>query len=45
MQVYFDNAATTPLRPEVIEVMHGVLKETYGNPLPRTVLDVLHVHK
>ena len=32
MQVYFDNAATTPLRPEVIEVMHGVLKETYGNP-------------
>ena len=32
MQVYFDNAATTPLRPEVIEVMHQVLKDTYGNP-------------
>ena len=32
MKVYFDNAATTPLRPEVVEVMHQVLKETYGNP-------------
>ena len=32
MQVYFDNAATTPLRHEVIEVMHQVLKDTFGNP-------------
>ena len=32
MQVYFDNAATTPLRTEVIEVMHEALRETYGNP-------------
>ena len=32
MQVYFDNAATTPLRTEVIDVMHEALRETYGNP-------------
>lgn len=32
MKVYFDNAATTPLRPEVIEVMHESLSTTYGNP-------------
>lgn len=32
MNVYFDNAATTPLRPEVVEVMHQALKDTYGNP-------------
>ena len=29
--VYFDNAATTQLRPEVIDVMANVLKENYGN--------------
>ena len=32
MNVYFDNAATTPLRTEVIEVMHKVLNDTFGNP-------------
>jgi len=32
MRVYFDNAATTPLLPEVIEVMHQSLQENYGNP-------------
>lgn len=32
MNVYFDNAATTPLRPEVVELMHQVLLETFGNP-------------
>ena len=32
MQVYFDNAATTPIRPEVIEVMHEALQQTFGNP-------------
>ncbi len=31
-KVYFDNAATTPLRPEVIEKMTTVLREDYGNP-------------
>lgn len=29
--VYFDNAATTPIRPEVIEVMTDVMKNNYGN--------------
>ncbi|MCV6631395.1 MAG: cysteine desulfurase [Flavobacteriaceae bacterium] len=30
--VYFDNAATTALRPEVIEVMQKALEQTFGNP-------------
>ncbi len=32
MQVYLDNAATTPLHPAVIEVMHQVMTKDYGNP-------------
>jgi cysteine desulfurase len=32
MRVYLDNAATTPLAPEVAEVMIPVLKEQFGNP-------------
>lgn len=32
MQVYFDNAATTALDEEVIEVMVETLKNHYGNP-------------
>ena len=32
MNVYFDNAATTPIRSEVVDVMHRVLLENYGNP-------------
>ena len=31
-QIYFDNAATTPLREEVIAAIMQVLKENYGNP-------------
>ncbi len=31
-RVYLDNAATTPLAPEVIDEMVGVLKFNYGNP-------------
>lgn len=32
MQVYFDNAATTPLDPRVLEAMLPYLREHYGNP-------------
>ena len=30
--VYFDNAATTPIRTEVVDVMQDVLNDTFGNP-------------
>lgn len=32
LRVYFDNAATTPMDPEVVKVMHDVMLNTYGNP-------------
>ncbi|MGB1020966.1 MAG: cysteine desulfurase family protein [Flavobacteriaceae bacterium] len=32
MQIYFDNAATTPLRLEVIDSISSCLLETFGNP-------------
>ena len=32
MKVYFDNAATTSLYPEVVEKITEVLSNTYGNP-------------
>jgi cysteine desulfurase len=32
MKVYFDNAATTPLAPEVAEAMIPILKDKFGNP-------------
>jgi len=32
MTVYLDNAATTPVAPEVVEAMLPVLKEGFGNP-------------
>ncbi|MBI1836555.1 MAG: cysteine desulfurase [Flavobacteriia bacterium] len=32
MRVYLDNAATTPVAPEVVEVMIPVLRNEFGNP-------------
>src|SRR6202012_3043298 len=32
MRVYLDNAATTPLDPEVMKQMCSVMENTYGNP-------------
>jgi len=32
MRVYFDNAATTPLDPEVFDAMKPFMMEDYGNP-------------
>lgn len=32
MRVYLDNAATTPIAPEVVEAILPVLKEGFGNP-------------
>jgi len=32
MRIYFDNAATTPMDNEVIEVMTKAMKNIYGNP-------------
>lgn len=31
-RIYFDNAATTPMAPEVIETMAEAMRENYGNP-------------
>lgn len=31
-KVFFDNAATTPMAPEVIDVMTDIMKNHYGNP-------------
>ena len=32
MNVYFDNAATTPIRAEVVDEIRNCMLETYGNP-------------
>lgn len=32
MKIYFDNAATTPIDPEVLEAMIPVMREDFGNP-------------
>ncbi|MDO5139852.1 MAG: cysteine desulfurase family protein [Eubacteriales bacterium] len=37
-EIYFDNAATTRVRPEVIELMDRVMGEDYGNPSARHII-------
>jgi cysteine desulfurase len=32
MRIYLDNAATTPIAPEVVDVMVEVMKNDFGNP-------------
>ena len=32
MKVYFDNAATTPIRKEIIDSMTRLMSQSYGNP-------------
>jgi len=32
MKVYLDNAATTPMAPEIIELMSEMMKTNFGNP-------------
>ncbi len=32
MPIYFDNAATTHMLPEVIDTMHNTMLQVYGNP-------------
>lgn len=32
MRIYFDNTASTPIYPEVIELMTKILTENFGNP-------------
>ena len=36
--IYFDNAATTKVRPEVIKLMDELMEEDYGNPSSRHIL-------
>ena len=39
-EIYFDNAATTKVRPEVISLMDEVMGVDYGNPSSRHILGV-----
>lgn len=32
MRIYFDNAATTPMHPEVVKSLSTMMAEVYGNP-------------
>ena len=39
-EIYFDNAATTRVRPEVAELMQKIMTEDYGNPSSRHIMGV-----
>ncbi len=43
--IYLDNASTTPLDPEVLEVMIDYLKNEYGNPSSKYYPQALHAQK
>ena len=32
MEIYMDNAATTRVYPEVVQLMNKIMEEDYGNP-------------
>ena len=42
-QIYFDNAATTRIRDEVIEAMTDVMKNNFGNPSAKGFLDYIEI--
>ena len=39
-EIYFDNAATTRVRPEVVSLMDEVMMKDYGNPSSKHILGV-----
>lgn len=39
-EIYFDNAATTRVRPEVAELMLKVMTEDYGNPSSKHIMGI-----
>ena len=40
--IYFDNSATSPVDPEVLEAMLPYLKEEYGNPSGKYYSQAVH---
>lgn len=43
--IYFDNSATSPVDPEVLEAMLPYLKEEYGNPSSKYYLQAVHAQQ
>ena len=42
--IYFDNSATSPIDPEVIDAMMPYLKEEYGNPSSKYYCKAVNAH-